>query len=223
MKTIHYISLAILAIIIVIMVSYRKLPLNLGASLPMDTIKNINRKVDPQKMLEVCERAGASYLLLEMYPIKHSRDNSKEDFDIMVYYRDANGPYLSEKANGKDFEGKVSNYFSYLKGRNVDFEKVPLGYELYFRKKEFCKLTLLEIQLDTKSLKMDVFLDSCRYPPGCDPHLQEVASVTSTTVTYDSCRFPPGCRLHLLEQQTVKHLLESELKHVGYSKKQESQ
>lgn len=218
MKNTLYLVSATMLVAVIGFIGFRHSFSEVSASVKgISKTEKINHKISLAKVRSVCERLNGPYVLLEMYPIKHSPDETKKDFDVVVFYRDMHGPYLNKEEWMKagEFRQKAGNYFSYLKKRKIDISQVPLGYETYISAKEFCKLTLLESSIYPNTMKMVMRSDTCRIPPGCNMNQVQTMSLTTSTPTYDSCRIPPGCAAPLLNNSMMKELLEAHF----YSKK----
>lgn len=218
MKNPFYLITATLLVVVVGFIGFRHSFLELSSSVKgISKSEKIKHKISLTKARSICERLKGPYVLLELYPIKHTPDENKKDFDVIVFYRDMHGPYLNKEEWMKSGElrQKAGHYFSYLKKRKIDVKQVPLGYEAYLSAKEFCKLTLLEANIYPASMKMIMRTDSCRIPAGCNINEMQTMSLTMSTQTYDSCRIPPGCAVPLVNNSMMKELLQAHF----YSKK----
>ena len=67
---------------------------------------------------------------LEVYALKKSADMGKRDFDLAVFLRNAAGNFLDSTWQGtaQQFQDGETNYFKFLKNRNIPADEVATGY-----------------------------------------------------------------------------------------------
>lgn len=187
---------------------------------PTSKAEKIEHWISHDKVQALFKQERATYLMLEIYPIKHSAGADKNDFDLAVFFRDTTGRFV-DKEMDEDFENRSGNYLSYLKSTNHGDQKVPLGYQVYLSETTLGQNKNLIVTLQLATLQSTLRSDSCRYPPGCTAIFMEqpIKQVYAPVAFSDSCRTPPGCPRTLLNNDMMQKLMQEHFNAARQEKK----
>jgi hypothetical protein len=101
-----------------------------GANTPTAENK-VWKIVKASDIKKAVSKSEAKKIILNVYPVKLSKDPGKNDFDLMIFFQDATGLInLGSKINNKTFVSQSTWYVSYLKSKNIPLNKIPYGYHI---------------------------------------------------------------------------------------------
>jgi len=154
--------------------------------------KKIERLISHAKMTQLFKKANSSDLQVNLYPIKHSDDPKKNDFDLAVFYSDKAHGLIGQELNMsvKDFWTMSNNYVRYIKGKKKSYHQLPNGYELHVYRYQLGAKGDIVFSVSPEDQNTTIKIDSCRKPPGC-----AIILPTPVLLLSDSCRNPPGCTI----------------------------
>ena len=94
--------------------------------------KKIYRVINAKEIKDALVNSKNKKIILNIYPVKLSKDITKQDFDLVIYFQE---PSPAKKSIGnpinlKSFKTQASWYIYYLKSKNIAKENIPYGYYL---------------------------------------------------------------------------------------------
>jgi hypothetical protein len=189
LKNLFLISSAIIIAIILIGTEswYKRIRTKFPTSVSGDKKPETCIQIPWDTVEEKIQNGSLKKLLLDIYPLKYTPDQSDEKFDLVVFYRDSNGKLLnvSKSISDATFEKEASFYINYLKNKKVPKSKVPWGYQL---------------SLNSNTKHQDKILSICF-------SVRDQSISYPLLFNYDSCRVPPGCGTDLLKSGVMKETI----------------
>lgn len=88
--------------------------------------------INAKEIKDALASSKSKKIILNIYPVKLSKDVTRQDFDLAIYFQEAGlaKKTLGNPINLKSFTTQASWYIYYLKSKNIAKEGIPYGYYL---------------------------------------------------------------------------------------------